>query len=149
IFTDPSNVKRLNAWVSDNMGFTWTIANSGGWPDRPHNINSVDTIQDGNILKITTKEANTGLVSYHTFNMATKLWEVIGIPVNGDGSDAATPNQHIVALCKGSDGNLNIAYSANLEMDGSPRDRCLLRYSTNDGQTWSSAILIGRHGITD
>lgn len=146
IFRHPSDLKVMQAWVSDDMGFSWAVAASTAVTN---NIASADSVQDvtdptNPVIHVTTKQVTTGLVMYHTFNMATKTW-VINEAVNGSGTDAASPGStNNVAICVDSSGNIVIGYSSNQETVGSPRDRWIVQYRI--AGVWDGGVAGGRIG---
>lgn len=147
IFRESVGLKRLQAWASDDMGFTWVVTDASGFTDLPTTITSHDCYQVGNLIHVATKEATSGLVKYHIFNLETKTWDLYNESVNGDGSDANNPKgsyPNAVWICAKTTGDLIIGYVSNKEIVGADRARFLVRART--GGVWSAAVPMGRVG---
>jgi hypothetical protein len=148
VFRNVADPKKLDLWISDDMGFTWAVANTLGFPALATSIVSHDVFQSGTVLHVVTKEATSGKVRYHQVDLTTKTWSLYNESVNGSGADADSPGStypNQVAICVRSGGDVVISYVSDQEtVSGTPRSRFLVRSRT--AGVWSSAVTMGRVG---
>ena len=83
ILRDPDDFTRLNAWLSDDMGATWAIADAAGFPSMESTIVSHDSHEpdtNGDVL-VAAKLFNGRCVMFK-FNLNSASWTLVNETVN-------------------------------------------------------------------
>lgn len=85
IVRDEDNLSQLLAWVTDDQGANWDIADPTGFTELTDGIVSFDCEPNklnANLIDVGTQEESSGRVSYHQFSLSSKTWVQVNSELN-------------------------------------------------------------------
>jgi len=142
IFLDSTDASIVEAWKATDPTSSFSEQNSAGKPDLTNLVIAIAAYQAGDVIHIVTKEASTGRIAYHTFNMATDAWGTVNEQVT---ATTFVVTGETVDIVLRSDGDVIVIYNGaqdTVTMSNFNR----VKYARRESASWTANVAVDNAG---